>query len=142
MKHKIVSELKEQINNNLSHNHADMAQVCIAIIEFVSVGATQKPHLTFRDLYKVSPKVNEEVFYDAIFYLTRQNINVLTKQFEALHPKEGFKQVPDREQIIKDMKNEEFFNPFTGKKLTEEEFGEQVLIYFSPSKDFVSKLNE
>lgn len=141
MVHSIVLELTEKINLNLSHINSDMAKVCIAIIEYVSIAPSKKPQLTFHDLYRVSPKVEDEIFYDAVFYLTKKNINVLTQQFEALHPKEGFKKVPDREQILEDMKNEEFFNPFTGNKLNEKEFGEQVLTYFSPSTEFVSKLN-
>ncbi|WP_198078445.1 hypothetical protein [Acinetobacter calcoaceticus] len=141
MVHAIVVELTKEINIKLSHINPDMAKVCIAIIEYVSIAPYKKPHLTFNDLYRVSPKVEDETFYDAVFYLTRKNINVLTQEFEAFHPREGFKKVPDREQILEDMKNEEFFNPFTGDELNEKEFGEQVLTYFSPSTEFVSKLN-
>ena len=67
-------ELKERINQNLGHTHKEMVQVCFAIIEYVSIGPSKKPHLTFMDLYRVSPKVHEDVFYDAVFYLNRKNI--------------------------------------------------------------------
>lgn len=135
-------DLKKIIEGNLYHLNAEMVEVCYAIIDYVSVGPTKKSHLSFMDLYRISPKVDEEIFYDAVFYLTRKNINVLTQEFEALDPKYGFKQVPDKAQILEDMRNEEFFNPFTGKALTEEEFGEQVLSYFTPSFEFVRKLND
>lgn len=135
-------DLKIKINDNLCHFNTEMIEVCHAIIDYVSVGPTKKSHLSFIDLYRISPKVEEEVFYDAVFYLTRKNINVLTQEFEALDPKYGFKQVPDKEQILEDMRNEKFFNPFTGIELTEKEFGEQVLSYFTPSCEFVRKLND
>lgn len=135
-------DLKIKIKENLDHFNTEMVEVCYAIIDYVSVGPAKKSHLSFIDLYRISPKVDEEIFYDAVFYLTRKNINVLTQEFEALDPKYGFKQVPDKEQILEDMRNEEFFNPFTGELLTEQEFGVQVLSYFSPSCEFVRKLND
>lgn len=135
-------DLKSKIKENLDHFDTEVVEVCYAIIDYVSVGPTKKSHLSFIDLYRVSPKVDEEIFYDAVFYLTRKNINVLTQEFEALDPKYGFKQVPDKEQILEDMRNEKFFNPFTGELLTEQEFGEQVLSYFTPSCEFVRKLND
>jgi len=140
--HRIVLDLKSRIKENLDHFDTEMVEVCYAIIDYVSVGPTKKSHLSFIDLYRISPKVEDEIFYDAVFYLTRKNINVLTQEFEALDPKYGFKQVPDKEQILEDMRNEEFFNPFTGESLTEQEFGEQVLSYFTPSCEFVRKLND
>ena len=142
MTHRIVLDLKSKIKENLDHFDTEVAEVCYAIIDYVSVGPTKKSHLSFLDLYRVSPKVDEEIFYDAVFYLTRKNINVLTQEFEALDHKYGFKQVPDKEQILEDMRNEKFFNPFIGELLTEQEFGEQVLSYFTPSCEFVRKLND
>lgn len=140
VKHAIVIDVKNKITENHRFNDG-MISVCHAIIDYVCVGPSQKNHLTFADLYRISPKVDEETFYDAVFYLTRKNINVLIQDFEALDPQRGYIQVPDKNQIIEDMKNEEFINPFTGDLLTEEEFGQQVLTYFMPSPDFVSKLD-
>ncbi|WP_201597575.1 hypothetical protein [Psychrobacter fulvigenes] len=138
-----VNELKTKVYSNLSNIDKDMAEVCLAIIEHVSVGPTKKPHLTFIDLYRVSPKVNDEVFYEAVFYLTRRSINVLEQQFEALEPRtRSFQSITNREEFIEDMRNGELYNPFVGNILNEEEFGKQVITYFSPSKRFVEKVNE
>ena len=132
----IVSTAKRRIETN-SHISSNMASVCYAIIDYVSVGAAKKPHLTFTDLYRISPKVDEDVFYDAVFLLTKHQYNILKQQFEALHPRKGFQPVPDREEIIEAMKNDDFFNPITGEDLTEEEFGKQVITFFSPSDDLI-----
>ncbi|MBD0531556.1 hypothetical protein HPJ32_08335 [Acinetobacter baumannii] len=64
------------------------------------------------------------------------------QEFEALDLYGSFTQVPDREQILEDMRNEEFFNPFSGKPLTEEEFGQEVLTYFTPSPCFMEMFND
>lgn len=138
-----LNELKTKVYSNLSNIDKDMAEVCLAIIEYVSVGPTKKPHLTFIDLYRVSPKVNDEVFYKAVFYLTRRSINVLEQQFEALEPRtRSFQSITNKEEFIEDMRNGELYNPFVGNILNEEEFGKQVITYFSPSKLFVEKVNE
>lgn len=138
-----VTELKSKVCSNLSHIDKDMAKVCLAIIEHVSVGPSKKPHLTFVDLYRVSPKVDEEVFYKAVFYLTKRSINVLEQQFEAFEPRtHSFQSITNREDFIEDMRNGELYNPFIGDLLSEEEFGKQVITYFSPSKCFVEKINE
>lgn len=138
-----VNELKSKVFSNLSDIDGDMAEVCLAIIEHVSVGPSKKSHLTFVDLYSISPKVNEDVFYKAVFYLTRKNIDVLEQQFEAIEPRTcSFQSIPNREDFIEDMRDGELYNPFIGNLLSEEEFGKQVLTYFSPSKCFVEKINE
>lgn len=136
-----VNELKSKVFSNLSDIDKDMAKVCLAIIEHVSVGPSKKPHLTFVDLYRVSPKVDEEVFYEAVFYLTKRSINVLEQQFEALEPRtHSFQPIPNREEFIEDMRDGELYNPFIGDLLNEKVFGEQVIMYFSPSKEFMESV--
>ncbi|WP_288454528.1 hypothetical protein [uncultured Acinetobacter sp.] len=141
MEHSFVLDIKNKIQTN-RHIKEDMANVCYAIIDYVSIKPSQKNHLSFLDLYRVSPKVDEDIFYDAVFYLTRKHINVLVQEFEALDLYGSFTQVPDREQILEDMRNEEFFNPFSGKPLTEEEFGQEILTYFTPSPCFMEMFND
>lgn len=143
MNKKFITDLKFRVDSNLSHVSMDMVQVCLAIIDYVSVGPSRKPHLTFHDLYRVSPKVDEDIFYNAVFYLTKKNIDVLEQQFEAISPRtHSFQYVIDKEELIEGMRNGELYNPFIGNPLSEEEFGKQVLTYFSPSKYFVEKINE
>lgn len=115
----------------------DVASVCRAIIEHISRSPKSFSHLSFMDLYRISPQVNEESFYEAVFLLTRHPYNILTQNFEALHPRGGYQIVPDREDIIDAMKSNDFFNPFTGEELNEDEFGKQVLMFFSPSEELL-----
>ena len=137
-----VNELKNKVSSHLSDIDKDMAEVCLAIIDHVSVAPLKKPHLTFLDLYRISPKVEDKVFYEAVFYLTKRSIDVLEQQFEALEPRTcSFKSIPDKEDFIEDMREGELYNPFIGKSLSEEEFGKQVVTFFSPSEYFVEKLN-
>ena len=138
-----INELKDKVYSNLSDIDKDMAEVCLAIIEHVSVGPSKKSYLSFVDLYRISPQVDEKVFYEAVFYLTKRNINVLEQQFEAMEPRtHDFQPIPDKENFVEDMRDGELYNPFVGELLSEKEFGEQVITYFSPSKFFVEKVNE
>ena len=141
MNETFVLKIKNHVESNLRDINEDMNRVCLAIIDHVAVGPSKKSHLTFTELYRISPKVNEDDFYEAVFYLTKKNVNVLKQQFEAFDPNSGFKSVPDREQIFEDMRNEDFYNPFTGQKLTEQQFGEQVPTYFSPSEYFMEMID-
>lgn len=132
-----IREIKSLISDNQAVDK-NMQAVCFAIIDYISVGAETKIHLNFDDLYRISPKVEEGVFYDAVFYLTRPPISVLSQEFEALEPTEGrYIEVPDRQEIIDDMRKEEYYNPFTGDKLTLEDFGTQILTFFKPSERFM-----
>lgn len=137
----VVSEIKSQIESNLHDINPDMVQVCFAIIDHVAVGPIQKAHLTFHELHRISPKTDDKTFYDAVFYLTRKKINVLTQNFEALDRDDEYTAV-DREAVLEAIRQENYFNPHTGQSLTEEEFGEQVLTYFSPAEEFVRKLDD
>lgn len=141
MEYLFILEIKHKIKTN-RHVKEDMANVCYAIIDYVAIKPSQKTHLSFLDLYRISPNVDEDIFYDAVFFLTKKPINVLFQEFEALNLRGEFQQVPDREQILEDMRNEEFYNPFSGKLLTEEEFGLEVLTYFTPSPYFVGMLDD
>lgn len=137
-----VTKLKSKVCSNLSDIDKDMAEVCLAIIDHVSVGPSKKPHLTFIDLYRISPQVNEEVFYEAVFYLTKRSVDVLEQQFEAIEPRtNSFQSIPNRQGFIEDMRDGELYNPFVGNILSEEEFGKQVITYFSPSVSFMEKVN-
>ncbi|MDO5770133.1 MAG: hypothetical protein Q4P13_11570 [Psychrobacter sp.] len=142
MNETFVAELKRKVLLYLGDTDKNMAQVCLAIIEHVSVAPSKKPHLTFLDLYRISPKVDENIFYEAVFFLTRNNINVLDQQFQALNPRtKEFQPVPNRNELIESMRDGEFYNPFVGELLDEEGFGKQVLTYFSPSKYFMERLD-
>ena len=137
MKSSEIKEIKILISNNPTVKK-DMQAVCLAIIDYISVGPETKSHLNFDDLYRVSPVVDEDIFYDAVFYLTRPPVSVLSQEFEALDPTEGiYIEVPDKQEIIEDMRKEEYYNPHTGDELTLEDFGIQVVTFFKPSERFM-----
>lgn len=135
-----LSQVKEKITN--CRINYDTANVCFAIIDFLSNNLDKKTHLTFARLYEISSPVNDDVFYNAILLLTKNKIGVLEQQFEALHPRDGFKLVPDKQQILDDIKEQTFYNPFTGQELSEKEFGEQVIAFFSPTEKWVEAMNQ
>ena len=73
--------------------------------------------------------------------LTKNKFGVLEQHFEALDRSGNYKIVPDRQQILDDIKQHEFFNPFTGDELSEEQFGEQVITFFSPTQNLIQAVS-
>lgn len=134
-----LSDVKDRIK--ASPIDDDVTAVCFAIIDYLSTEPNKKTHLTFTRLYEITPKVDDEIFYDAVFLLTKNKFSVLEQHFEALDHDGTYKIVPDRQQIIDDIKNQDFFNPFTGQSLTEEQFGKQVLTFFSPTDKLIQAIN-
>lgn len=134
-----LSTIKDKIK--ASRISDDMASVCFAIIDYLSTEPNKKSHLTFSRLYEISPKVDDETFYDAVFLLTKNKFGVLEQHFEALDGSGNYKSVTDRQQILDDIKEQEFFNPFTGDELSEEQFGEQVLTFFSPTQKLIQAVS-
>lgn len=137
---KFLSDVKDRIIKS-SHVDDNMASVCFAIIDYLSIEPNKKRHLTFTRLYEISPKVDDEIFYDAVFLLTRHKFSVLEQHFEAQNSRGDFEIVLNRQQVLNDMKEEKFFNPLTGQELTEEQFGQQVLTFFSPTPKLIQAVN-
>lgn len=135
-----LSDIKDKIK--ASRVSDDTIAVCFAIIDYLSTEPNKKTHLTFARLYEISPKVDNETFYDAVFLLTKNKFSVLEQNFEALDRDDTYKTVPDRQQVVDDIKSQEFSNPFTGNKLTEQEFGKQVLTFFSPTKKLIQAVQD
>lgn len=134
-----LSQIKDKIKDCRISD--ETVRICFAIIDFLSNDLDKKTHLTFARLYKISSPINDDAFYDAIVLLTKNKFGVLEQQFEALHPRDGFKLVPDKQQILDDIKEQTFYNPFTGQELSEQEFGEQVITFFSPTKKWVEAIS-
>ena len=135
----IIEHAKQQLNAR--HIPQDVVSVCHAIMDHVAKAPNIHKHLTFLDLYRISPSVPDDVFYDAVFLLTKHPYNILIQNFEALNSRGVYQVVPDREQLLEDMKNDDFNNPFTGQQLSEAEFGNQVLTFFSPSKELLTAVD-
>lgn len=134
-----LSNIKDEIKSSPVGD--DVAQVCFAIIDYLATCPNKKTHLTFARLYEISPKVDEQAFYDAVFLLTKHKISVLEQHFEALNHQGNYEIVPDKQQIIDDIKEQTFFNPFTGQPLSEAQFGKEVLTFFSPTQQLMQAVH-
>jgi len=139
-------ELKQNLDFQLKDVSTEMLSACLKMIDYVSIAPSKKGHLTFVDLYKhVDPSTSEEVFYSAVFFLTKNNVNVLTQKYEAYNSLidrfETVSDVEDIREILDSIAGSEYIHPLNGDVLTAEEFNQQVLTYFSPSQLFVSNLN-
>lgn len=139
-------ELKQNLEFQLENVSTEMLSACLEMIDYVSIAPAKKGHLTFVDLYKhVDPSTSEDIFYSAVFYLTKNNVNVLTQKYEAYNSLfnrfEAVADLEDIREILDSIASGEYIHPLSGDILTAEEFNQQVLTYFAPSQLFVSNLN-
>ncbi|WP_343681978.1 hypothetical protein [Acinetobacter baylyi] len=139
-------ELKQNLKFQLENVSTEMLSACLEMIQYVSIAPSKKSHLTFVDLYKhVDPSTSEDIFYSAVFYLTKNNVNVLTQKYEAynclLDRFECIVDSDDVREILDSISSGQFTHPLSGDVLTAEEFNKQVLTYFVPSQFFVSNLD-
>jgi hypothetical protein len=139
-------ELKQNLDFQLKDVSTAMLSACLEMIDYISIAPSKKRHLTFVDLYKhVDPSTSEDIFYNAVFYLTKNNVNVLTQKYEAynslLNRFEAVADIDDVREILDSIASGEYIHPLNGDMLTAEEFNKQVLTYFAPSQLFVSNLN-
>lgn len=138
--------LKQDIEFQLKDVSTEMLSACLKMIDYVSIAPSKKGHLTFVDLYKhVDPSTSEDIFYRAVFFLTKNNVNVLTQKYEAynslINRFEAVSDLDDVRDILDSVASGEYIHPLNGYVLTAEEFNQQVLTYFSPSSVFVSNLH-
>jgi len=138
--------LKQDIEFQLKDVSTEMLSACLKMIDYVSIAPSKKGHLTFVDLYKhVDPSTSEDIFYSAVFFLTKNNVNVLTQKYEAynslINRFEAVSDLDDVREILDSVASGEYIHPLNGHVLTAEEFNQQVLTYFSPSSVFVSNLH-
>lgn len=138
--------LKQNIEFQLKDVSTEMLSACLKMIDYVSIAPSKKGHLTFVDLYKhVDPSTSEDIFYSAVFFLTKNNVNVLTQKYEAynslINRFEAVSDLDDVREILDSVASGEYIHPLNGYVLTAEEFNQQVLTYFSPSSVFVSNLH-
>lgn len=141
-----LTELKRHLEFQLEDVSTEMLSACLKMVDYISIAPSKKSHLTFLDLYKhVDPSISEDIFYSAVFFLTKNNVNVLTQKYEAYNSLvnrfEAVSDIDDVRDILDSIASGEYIHPLSGDVLTAEEFNQQVLTYFSPSQLFVSNLN-
>lgn len=91
----------------------------------------------FDDLAKlVDVSVGRDDFINGVFVLLGPDVNVLAQKFEAYTGKQGEYSPVDGVTITKILQSKNYINPVTSEKLTEEQFSEQVLIYFEVTDKF------
>lgn len=141
-----LTELKQYLEFQLEDVSTEMLSACLKLIDYVSIAPSRKGHLTFVDLYKhVDPSTSEDIFYSAVFFLTKNNVNVLIQKYEVYNSLidrfEAVSDLDDVREILDSIASGEYIHPLNGDVLTAEEFNQQILTYFSPSQLFVSNLN-
>lgn len=139
-------ELKQNLEFQLRDVSTEMLCACLKMIDYVSIAPSKKRHLTFVDLYKhVDPSISEDIFYSAVFFLTKNNVNVLIQKYEAynslINRFEVVSDLDDISEILDSVTSGRYIHPLSGEELTAEEFNKQVLTFFSPSQLFVSNLD-
>ncbi|MFW1745896.1 hypothetical protein ACG9XW_06690 [Acinetobacter guillouiae] len=141
-----VEQIKCLIQEQLEFAPTEMLSACLSLIDYISVGPQYKKHLTFSELYKsINEPISKNIFINSVFYLTREDINVLNQKFEIFNPKFGrYEELEDEEDIlelIEAIEANDYFNPLTGSTLTKEDFKKQVLTFFSISPQFERTVN-
>ncbi|EPL5038542.1 hypothetical protein LT163_001557, partial [Acinetobacter baumannii] len=116
-------ELKSELELQLGEVSAEMLSACLNLVDYVSIAPLKKMHLTFVDLYKhVDQSISEDIFYNAVFYLTKKNINVLTQKFEAYNSAidryEAILESEDIKEILDSIASGEYVHPLNGNILT------------------------
>lgn len=135
-------QIKEYLKNELKMASPAMVGACLELIDYLSICPERKKYLQFAPLYKeLQKEVPDETFYNAVFFLTREDIDVLNQKFEAYNPNTDEYENVNSEDVLEAIRTQEYYNPITGDILSLEEFGEQVLTYFSTSPSFESKIN-
>lgn len=142
-----VEQIKCLIQEQLELAPTEMLSACLSLVDYISVGPQYKKHLTFSELYKSinSPLISKNIFINSVFYLTKEDINVLTQKFEIFNPKFGrYEELDDEDEILElleAIEAHDYFNPLTGSSLSKEDFKKQVLTFFSVSSQFEKRVN-
>ncbi|RYY80254.1 MAG: hypothetical protein EOO69_02350 [Moraxellaceae bacterium] len=98
-------------------------------------------HLTFGRLFDWSKIDDIDKFKKAVYILVDARINVLEQQFEAYHNLKHRYEGVDSDFIHDVLVSEEYVHPFTHEEITEQEFNDLIIIYFSPTEEFKGKLH-
>ncbi|WP_312050160.1 hypothetical protein [Acinetobacter courvalinii] len=91
---------------------------------------------------QVSLEIDDEDFIYSVFYLTNPEVNVLKQGFYAWRDiEENFVPV-NSEDVIEMLNSKNYYNPHSGEALSEEDFLDQIVTFFSPTTYFLEKRND
>lgn len=116
---------------------------CIQIIDYlVSVVDDQESSFHFQEMREnVDSSINDEDFITSVFYLTRFDFKLLDQRFSAFSRiDQRFIEI-DKNLVLNMLKTRDFYNPFSGDDLSEEEFSNQILTYFVVTQFFLDYKN-
>jgi len=135
------------INKNRFSKDTDVREGCLQILDFLTTyeSALDVEHsFYFEDLRQhVHPDINNSDFIYAVFYLTRPNIQVLSQEFSVWDERISDYVHYHNKQIISEiLRDKEYVNPLSGEPLSQEDFEEQVLTFFTPTAYFLEKRYE
>lgn len=131
-----INIIKDIIKND-QYISSEMINTALVLIENLYSVYNCKCNLDLQELYNLSPNVDENIFYETVFYLTRPRIKFLIQNFKVFNPiSNKYIEFEDKNLIIEMMREENYVNPITNSNLSLEEFGNQVLTYFTVAEEY------
>jgi len=138
------SYFHQVIRNRRFSEYSDIKLSCLFILDYLIIaGIDLEVTFSFDELReKVDSGISSEDFISSVFYLTREDINILEQGFSAWREIEG-RYVPIKfEKVNKMIISRNFSHPFTGEELSEQQFYNLVLPYFGVTKNFLDHKND
>lgn len=100
---------------------------------------TDETDMHFSYLFSISKAKDSEhsQFIDAVYLLSSQEVKVLIQYFHYRDTVTNYWVELPRREVFLAMKDNEFYHPQEGYRLTSEQYHQVVFPYFVPTKNFV-----
>ncbi|NNP67188.1 hypothetical protein [Acinetobacter sp. Ac_5812] len=138
------SYFHQMIRSRKFSEYSDIKLSCLLILDYLIIaGRDLEVTFSFDELReKVDHSVSDEDFVSSVFYLTREDIDILEQGFSAWREVEA-RYVPVRFDKVNNMIESNIFShPFTGEDLTEEQFYDEVISFFGVTQNFLDHKND
>lgn len=138
------SYFHQVIKSRKFSEYSDIKLSCLLLLDYLIVaGRDLEVTFSFDELReKVDRSVSYEDFVSSVFYLTREDIDILEQGFSAWREVEA-RYVPVRFDKVNSMIESNIFShPFTGEDLTEEQFYDEVISFFGVTQNFLDHKND
>lgn len=133
------SYFHHMIKNRKFSEYSDVKKSCLLILDHLLVaGRDAEICFSFDELREnVDTSINDEDFISSVFYLAREDINILEQGFSAWKAVEDRYVEVKKERIVRMINGKSFSHPYTGEELTEQQFYSQVIPFFAVTKFFL-----
>ena len=138
------SYFHQVIKSRRFSEYSDIKLSCLLLLDYLIIaGRDLEVTFSFDELReKVDSRVSNEDFVSSVFYLTREDIDILEQGFSAWREVEA-RYVPVKfEKVNKMIISNNFSHPFTGEELSEQQFYDLVLPYFGVTQNFLDHKND